>query len=220
MRSASQADTARRRSLRRGPPLKPLDRVLQLWRLWVVDPYIPAESRLLDVGCGDGSLFDHVGKRLRSGVGVDPTLRGSADLGRFQLIAGRFPEAVPQSEPFDVITMLAVVEHLPDSELERLAETCHDLLRPGGRLLITVPSPAVDRLIPWLIRLGLIIPTSLDEHHEFDPATVPRILRHPGLRLAARRRFQLGLNNLFVFVKSPASPGAQAEEAVVAGGTL
>jgi hypothetical protein len=45
---------------------------------------------------------------------------------------------------------------------------------------------------------------SLDEHYGFDPGRTEAVFAPPAFRLAARRRFQLGLNNLFVFERSGA----------------
>ena len=46
----------------------------------------------------------------------------------------------------DAVAALAVVEHVPESELLAWAETIARLLVPDGRLIITVPSPAVDTI--------------------------------------------------------------------------
>ncbi|HEY7819578.1 MAG TPA: hypothetical protein VIG29_15255, partial [Vicinamibacteria bacterium] len=47
--------------------------------------------------------------------------------------------------------------------------------------------------------LRLIDGMALDEHHGFEPSDTPAIFSGFGLRLVRRRKFQLGLNNLFVF---------------------
>jgi 2-polyprenyl-3-methyl-5-hydroxy-6-metoxy-1,4-benzoquinol methylase len=182
-------------------PLKPIDRILQSWRIAKVQPYITRGARVLDIGCADGALFRQLAAQISSGVGVDPALEQSVGDGRFHLIAGPLTHALGSAGEFDVITMLAVVEHLPEEVVPEMREQCVRLLKPGGLLLITVPSAQVDRLLDWLTRLHLIAGMSLHEHHGFDPAEVPRWFGCPELILLRTRRFQLGLNNLFVFRK-------------------
>ena len=48
---------------------------------------------------------------------------------------------------------------------------------------------------------------SLDEHYGFDPAHTEEIFSPPEFRPVERRRFQLGLNNLYVFEKAEAAAG-------------
>ena len=69
-------------------------------------------------------------------------------------------------------------------------------------MILTVPSPKVDLLLHWLERMRLVSGIGLHEHHGFDPTEVPRAFSGDGLRLRFSRRFQLGLNNLFVFEQS------------------
>jgi SAM-dependent methyltransferase len=180
------------------PPLKPLDRLLQRWRFRKAATFVRAGDRILDVGCADGALFRYLGERLGEGVGVDPSLRRDVVRGRYRLLAQPFPGAL-SGESFDVITMLAVLEHLPPDALRDTPHACATVLRPGGRVVITVPSPTVDRILHWLERLRLIRGIGLHEHHGFNPATTQRLFSQPNFRLLGHRRFQLGLNNLFVF---------------------
>jgi SAM-dependent methyltransferase len=181
--------------------LKALDRLLQRWRIAKARPFIPADATVLDVGSADGVLFERLGSRIRYGVGVDPALAAGVEGPRYRLVAGRFPDAVADAEPFDAITMLAVLEHLPPAEHARLADACARLLRPGGRLVVTVPQPAVDAILRVLVRLRLIDGMALDEHAGFDPRLTTRIFGGDPWRLELHRRFQLGLNNLFVFAR-------------------
>jgi hypothetical protein len=109
---------------------------------------------------------------------------------------------VPASEPFDAITMLAVLEHISSTQHSDLRDECVRLLKPGGLLIITVPSPAVDRILDLLRRLHLVAGMALHEHHGFDPKGIPERFSGHGLVLVRAKRFQLGLNNLFVFRRS------------------
>jgi 2-polyprenyl-3-methyl-5-hydroxy-6-metoxy-1,4-benzoquinol methylase len=182
-----------------GPPLKPLDRLLRRWRFATARRYLAARDRILDVGCSDGALFRYLAGRFREGVGLDPALQRSVDLGRVRLIAASVGEPLSVQRPFDAITMLAVIEHLPEPTLERLGSWCAELLRPGGRVVITVPAPAVDAILDRLQRLRLIAGVRVHEHHGFDPEDVSGIFPSERFELLVRKRFELGLNNLFVF---------------------
>jgi 2-polyprenyl-3-methyl-5-hydroxy-6-metoxy-1,4-benzoquinol methylase len=109
---------------------------------------------------------------------------------------------------FDAVTMLAVVEHLPDAVIAELRDQAIALLKPGGRLLITVPSPQVDKILALLTRLRLVAGMSLHEHHGFDPSSVPTFFEGAGLTLEKSATFQLGLNNLYVFTRTSAEAKA------------
>jgi 2-polyprenyl-3-methyl-5-hydroxy-6-metoxy-1,4-benzoquinol methylase len=188
------------------PPLKPVDRLIQWWRIMKVRPYIRKGARVLDIGCADGALFQQLSRRIGSGVGADPALRESVGNARFQLIAGQLTNSVITPGDFDAATMLAVVEHLPKEVAMEVREQCVVALKPGGLLLITVPSVRVDRILAMLGKLHLIAGMSLHEHHGFNPSDVPVWFGGTGLTLIKARKFQLGLNNLFVFKRD--QPGA------------
>jgi 2-polyprenyl-3-methyl-5-hydroxy-6-metoxy-1,4-benzoquinol methylase len=179
------------------PALTPADRLLQRWRIRKALPWIPTGARVLDVGCADGALVRLSDGRIASAVGIDPAATTRTD-GTFESRTGTFPAAVRDDETFDAIVMLAVVEHVPADELAIWATACWRLLRPDGRLVITVPSPTVDHLLHVGMRLHLLAGMDAHHHHGFSPDDVPGIFAGQ-LTLLYRSRFQLGLNNRFVF---------------------
>jgi 2-polyprenyl-3-methyl-5-hydroxy-6-metoxy-1,4-benzoquinol methylase len=181
--------------------MKFTDRLLQRWRIAKVRPFIAPGARVLDIGCADGALFAALGNSVGAGsLGVDPTLREPLAVNGCALLPGFFPQAVPaDAGPFDVVTMLAVLEHFPQSSHASLRSGCERFLRPGGKLLITVPSPQVDRLLVLLKSLRLVDGMSLEEHHGFKVGRTVEIFPPQQFQMVLRRRFQLGLNNLFVF---------------------
>jgi SAM-dependent methyltransferase len=179
--------------------MKYIDRVLQRLRIAKARPFIAPGSRVLDIGSLDGALFLDLGIPLGGAMGIDPTLRESRRVGDVPLIAGWFPKDMPPVEPFDAIVMLAVLEHFAVGDYAGLREGCLQFLKSGGHLIITVPSPKVDHILKLLLALRLIDGMSLEEHHGYDIRETTRIFPPPDFELVKHQRFQLGLNNLFVF---------------------
>jgi SAM-dependent methyltransferase len=182
-----------------GPALRPLDRILRWWRVRKVRPFIGQGAAVLDVGCHDGALFRTFSGRISCGVGLDPALDRSETRGPFRFISGTFPDDLESEERFDVITLLAVLEHVEPDELLHVREACERLLAPGGVVVATVPSPVVDDVLHVLARVRLVAGMSVEEHHGFDPSEIPPLFEAGPLRLIRRRRFEIGMNNLFVF---------------------
>jgi SAM-dependent methyltransferase len=153
---------------------------------------------VLDVGTGDGALFRLAGRGI-GGIGLDPTLTAPAELSNARLLPGRLPHPDVPPASFDAITLLAVLEHVPPGEQTAFARECARHLRPGGLVVVTVPSPRVDAILGVLLRLRLVDGLSLEEHFGFDPRDVPRVFAPPAWELVRHAPFQLGLNHLFVF---------------------
>ena len=178
--------------------MKAIDLWLQRWRIGKAGHHVPHGSTVLDVGSYDGALFRQLHERIADGIGIDEEIEGSSQQEGFRLVMGRFPDDFTD-ETFDLITMLAVLEHVPPDEQRLFAAACAKHLRPAGRLVITTPAPAVDMILDVLTFLRLIDGMSLEQHYGFKPADTPGIFAPAGFRLIARESFQLGLNHLFVF---------------------
>lgn len=184
-----------------------VDRLLQNWRIRKAAPHIATGDRVLDLGSADGVLFERVGRCGPGSLGIDPVLPENRTTRQgFRLLRGYFPGDIPaDAGPFDVIVMLAVLEHFPPDQYGPLRDGCARLLRPGGRLVITVPSPAVDAILEVLVRLRLVHGMSLEEHHGYEVDQTGSIFPAPQFRTVCRETFQLGLNNLFVFERTTAA---------------
>lgn len=96
---------------------------------------------LLDVGCGDGRLIHLVKGFVPRTAGVDPSARAIAFARAFnpeaELLAGDIAEIQTQ---YDVVTAVEVLEHVPDAEIPTLVSHLFRCTRPGGAVLVSVPT--------------------------------------------------------------------------------
>jgi SAM-dependent methyltransferase len=177
--------------------MKAVDRFLQSWRERKARAWLRPGGRVLDIGCHQGEFLARLGTSIRDSVGLDPLAR-PAKTATFELQAAAFTEPAPfPAGRFDAIVLLATLEHIRDKV--PLAREAQRLLAPGGRLIMTVPSPRVDDIVHTLVRLKLADGMSLEEHHGFKPDDTGPIFTGAGLELEHHEAFQLGLNHLFVF---------------------
>jgi len=127
--------------------------------------------RVLDLGCGYHAIYlkavlKAIGGRLAEGVGVDfhvsdESLRHS----RFRFLVSSVEDALPDlpTNAFDVVLCISVLEHLGDPA--QSLRHCHRLLKPGGRLLVNVPTWYAKPLLEIsAFKLGTSPACDMDEH--------------------------------------------------------
>jgi SAM-dependent methyltransferase len=98
------------------------------------------DFRILDAGCGTGQMLKHL-EELGDAVGIDTSAqatafaqsRGVKSLVRGSITAVPFPDAT-----FDCVVALDVIEHVDDDI--GILKALHDVIKPGGRLIVTVPA--------------------------------------------------------------------------------
>ena len=99
----------------------------------------PAHDRVLDVGCGDGLLFDGLAAfGTVCGVEPDPATLDPAGPHRAAIHVGRLGDASAPPGPFALVTALDVLEHVDDDA--GLAAQIFARLEPGGTFVATVPA--------------------------------------------------------------------------------
>ena len=127
------------------------------------------QGRILDIGCGSFPLFlvstDFADKYGLDRVAVsmsDDVKSQNITLIEHDLASGR--ELPFSTDFFDVVTMLAVFEHLEPHLIESLVREVRRVLRPGGVYVMTTPSYWTEGLLSFLAKLGMISHEELDEH--------------------------------------------------------
>lgn len=103
----------------------------------------PTARRILDVGCGDGTLGRHL--RDRQGARVTGITHSEAEAaqarsGLEEVVVADLDTWVPAAglAPFEVILCSHVLEHLRDAG--RLLRLLHGLITPDGTLLVALPN--------------------------------------------------------------------------------
>ena len=184
--------------------MKFLDKVLRYWRVKVALNNCPENlDNVFDIGCDDGYLLKQLRHITKRQDGVDPRLCVDSIGLESEIKKGFFPAVIEDHQmqgAYDAIFALAVFEHFTEKDIQQSASVISRMLSPGGRLIVTVPHPFVDKILDVLLFLRLIEAETLDEHHGFEPNELLTYFSET-LRLVKCERFQFGLNNVFVFEK-------------------
>lgn len=149
--------------------------------------FIPAKSRILDIGCSSGALGIELKKSKGAyvvGVDIDESDLALAKKNLDQVfLLNVEKDELAQLGKFDVIIMADVIEHLVDpvSALIKIKK----LLSPKGRLVFSIPNMANVTTRVELIRgrfeykdFGLLDRTHL---HFYDHTEIDRVFYNSGL---------------------------------------
>lgn len=180
---------------------KSVSAYLEKLRIDKAQPYL--RGRVLDIGCGFSPVLCYFNDAYDyTGIDENPNV--------IHWIKANYPFATAiqfnvQEDglagllegTFDTILMLAVVEHLqrPEALLRQLPP----LLSPGGKVVLTTPTPAGHVVHAWGARLGLVYQEAADSHYQrFDEQRLRATLADCGLRVVAYGAFFFGGNQYCV----------------------
>jgi ubiquinone/menaquinone biosynthesis C-methylase UbiE len=178
-----------------------LEPILRRMRLKKVLPTIHRypDCRLLDIGCGwDYRLLKTVEPFIGSGVGIDfkvPEMEST----KIKTVRMQMTDSLPfESESFDIVTMLAVLEHLSDP-LRMVSET-ERVLKKGGRLVLTVPSKIAKPVLEFMaFSLKIVNANEIRDHKKYyNFEDIRSLVNRTGLIVEEHRYFQMGMNNYCV----------------------
>lgn len=164
--------------------------------------------RILDLGTADGRTMQEMEKQLPGsrfmGIELSDSLIASAtDLtDNIELIKGdvtRLPRDI-DDESFDLVSILAVLEHLEDPE--RALREAKRVLRTGGLCVATSPSPAWDVISS---RLGLLKETGHEQR--ITHSVMVSLVEKAGLDLLEYRRFMWTPVAFLPYLRVPVPPG-------------
>ncbi|MFH1317219.1 MAG: class I SAM-dependent methyltransferase [Candidatus Woesearchaeota archaeon] len=121
------------------------------------------EGKILDIGCGSYPYF-LLHTRFKEKIGIDSAAK---KVDNIKIIGQNIDNGfkIPFHEKhFDVVTMLAVFEHIEPDIIVNVLKEIKRILKENGRFILTTPCPWTDLLLRVMARLGLISKEEIEEH--------------------------------------------------------
>jgi SAM-dependent methyltransferase len=165
-------------------------------------PSTHRSGRILDIGCGSYPMF-LLRTDFREKYGVDRAL-GAEQVGVYEQDGVTLChqdveslERLPFEDGFfDVVTMLAIFEHIDPPRLHALLQEILRLLRPGGVYIMTTPAAWTDRLLRVMAAVRLVSAHGVAEHKAgYTHGRIRDVLRQAGFSERVRcGYFEMGVN--------------------------
>lgn len=169
-------------------------------RVAAVESYLLDRRRILEIGCGvfrwDGQLppdAEYVGVDCEEAI-IRHNRNHTGH--RFILADMEKDDLSPCGTGFDLVLMLAVLEHYHDPKL--VLGKLASLLSPEGIIAMTVPHPAGNMILSLGARFR-VFAQDKDQHH--GVANYPdlcRLAAGAGYEMVTYKRFLLGFNQLAI----------------------
>lgn len=153
-------------------------------------PEAARQGRICDIGCGLSPYF-LLHTEFACKYGIDQVV--SHPVPGIEIIVQDLsltPQIPIAAGYFDVITMLAVVEHIAYASVLSILSEVYRILRPGGVFIMTTPTSLAVPVLKILAMLGMVSPVEIEDHKEvYNYGKILPVLRQAGF---AHNRVQRG----------------------------
>ena len=158
----------------------------QRWK--IANRMIPKEyrkGRILDIGCGSYPFF-LLNTDFSEKYGLDKIFHRN-DKNLYQRANITFIHynieqihILPLgNEYFDVVTMLAVFEHIEPGKLIDILNEIYRILKPDGLFVMTTPAGWTDPLLKVMAAFGLVSRIEIEEHKDaYTPRKIMSLLQN------------------------------------------
>jgi 2-polyprenyl-3-methyl-5-hydroxy-6-metoxy-1,4-benzoquinol methylase len=147
-------------------------------------PSVYRNGRILDIGCGAYPFF-LLNTDFSRKYGLDKVIQGNLQrhFENHEIIIINHDieqeDIFPfENEHFDIVTMLAVFEHVEPKKLLNILNEIYRILKPGGMYIMTTPAVWTDNLLRLMAILRLVSPVEIKEHKDaYSPSRIHSMLR-------------------------------------------
>lgn len=183
-----------------------LDNIIAKLRLKKVVSYVDNGDRVLDFGCGHQAYFlRHIKNIVSSGIGIDYDAENIKIGGNVKLVKLRFIDKLPLADNyFDKVFLLAVVEHIPLMSEFPLLRELRRILKKGGKIILTTPTPFGKKVLEFLaFKLKIISAKEIRDHKKYyNYSDLREIASKLNFKIVKYKTFQFGINSICVMEKN------------------
>lgn len=181
-----------------------LDKVILNLRNKEVRRYIQNGDKIADLGAGNGAFLKSISDQISQGFAMD-RYAAEKNEGNIRFIPFDLDEKnsalIQQFHDLDLVTAQAVIEHIRSPfNLMRLS---FDMLRPGGRMIVTTPTPRSRTILELLaFKLHITNSESLLEHRQYLWGyELYHLAKDAGFSSVSWHEFEMGMNTFLVATK-------------------
>lgn len=184
-----------------------LEHYLAKKRSKIADSLIPPilrRGRILDIGCGTYPYFlANTGFTEKYGIDQSETItqytNSPATPNPLHLRQWDFikQSILPfEDNYFNVITMLAVIEHIEPVNTRQLISETFRILKKNGRLILTTPAAWTNPLLHRMALLKLVSPIEINDHKDtYSHIKISALLQDCGYK---KEKIRMGYFELFM----------------------
>lgn len=128
-------------------------------------------DRVLDAGCGSGTITNFLGQYAQHVIGADSNPEAIAYATQAYLRPGvefrlgQFENLLEES-PFDSIYCIEVIEHLYEEQVAEVLRLFRKLAKPNAKLFLTSPNyRSAWPIVEWLLDFLHLVPPLANEQH-------------------------------------------------------
>ncbi len=160
---------------------------------------------LVDIGCGMHPIYLLVSKYEKK-YGLDKALPEKLSVSR-RFTYMPYDIDVQDRLPFedqyvDVVTLLAVFEHVKHDRLQEFFSDIRRILKSGGVCVVTTPSVWSDGILRIMAKCHLVSPEEIEDHkNNLSTSEIVKIFKQSGFSRVRRGYFECFFNRWFALIK-------------------